>query len=121
MTRTRRWRPSQWSRLDIVVMGRLPRVAPEHLSPVSEREDRHTTRQSKQPIGTKRFKEVVESTDFRKGTFLDLRQQPGRSEEHIPPLHSQVFEPPNLSEQLTGAKRQYRRSITEMVKTFRIE
>ena len=45
----------------IVVMGRLLRVAPEHLRPLSEHEDRHMTFQRKQPFGTEHFSEVVES------------------------------------------------------------
>ena len=80
-------------------MGRLLRLAPEHLTPLSQREDRHMTLQSKQPNGTKRFTKVVQTTDFQKGTFLDLRQQQGPFDKHVPPLHSQVFEPPNLADQ----------------------
>ena len=45
----------------IVVMGRLLRVAPEYLRPLSENEDRHTTFQRKQSIDTERCSEVVES------------------------------------------------------------
>ena len=58
------------------------------------------TPQSKQTDGTERFTEVVESTDFQKRTILDLRLQTRLSDEHVPPLHSQVLEPPNLAERL---------------------
>ena len=108
-------------------MGKLVRVAPEHLRPFSESEDRHMTLQSKQPITTELFAEVVESTDFQKGTFLDLRQQPGPPDEHVPPLHKQVFEPHSCRTivswtrtEATGEKRRHCWSVTEIVKTFRI-
>ena len=80
-------------------MGRLLRLAPEHLTPLSQREDRHMTLQSKQPNGTEHLTDVVQTTDFQKGTFPDRRLQHGPFDKHVPPLHSQVFEPPNLAEQ----------------------
>ena len=46
---------------------------------------------SKQLIGTERFTEVVETTEFQKVRFLNLRQQRGHLDEHVPPLRSQVF------------------------------
>ena len=107
-TSTRKWRPLRGRVVWIVVMSRLLRLAPEHLTPLSQREDRHMTLQSKQPDGTERFPEVVQTTDFQTGTFPDLRQQQSPFDKHVPPLHSQVFEPPNLAEQwrrYTGKKR----------------
>ena len=47
----------------IVVMGRFVQAL-ELMRPPSEREDRHMTLQSKWPIGTERFTEAEESTDF---------------------------------------------------------
>ena len=36
---------------------------------------------------------------FRKAHSLDLRQQQGPFDKHVPPPHNQVFEPPNFAEQ----------------------
>ena len=47
----------------IVVMGRFVQAL-ELMRPPSEREGRHMTLQSKWPIGTERFTEAEESTDF---------------------------------------------------------
>ena len=44
--------------------------------------------------------EVAESTNYWKGSFLNLLQQRGPFDEHVPPLHGQVFQPSNLAEQL---------------------
>ena len=57
---TRTWRHSQGSRSDCRD-GRLLRGEPEHLRPLSGHEDRHMTFQRKQPFGTERCSEVVES------------------------------------------------------------
>ena len=39
--------------------------------------------------------EVAESTNYWKGSFLNLLQQRGPFDEHVPPLHGQVFQPSN--------------------------
>ena len=97
----------------IAVMGRLLRVAPKHLRALSEREERHLTLQCKQPIDTERFTEKEESTDFQDGTFLDLRQQPGPSDEHVSALHSQLVEPPNFAEQLLRGRGHQRQAQSD--------
>ena len=101
----RRWRPSQASRLHCCD-GQIAASGARTPETLSEREDRHMTLQSKQSIGTERFTEVAESTDFQKGTYLHLRQKPGPPGGHVPPLHSQVLEPPNLGEHLVQGRGQ---------------
>ena len=57
------------------------------------------------PKTTDHFTEVVEPTEFQKGAFLDHQQQRGNVDEHVPPLHSQVFEPPNLSDEARSGRK----------------
>ena len=87
-------------------MGRLLRVATEHLRALTECEDQHMKLQSKQPIDTEHFTEVVKTTEFQKATCLDLRQQREPYDAHVPPL--QLFKPSHLAQQLRSGRRQKR-------------